>query len=252
MRKLFECYQQTKQFPFPNKPGRKSPPIPIETQQLVEKTFKKTPLGAVKMEQLLDHQGIHVPHNTIHCILREKKLAQEQPKKSHKRKWIRYERRHSNSLWHIDYCEIDGKQIIGLLDDASRFVTACNEYDHATAENAVKSLETAIHSYGAPTQILSDNGTHFLSLTTKNCSNPKDNIFQKTLKKYGIKHIKTRVHHPQTNGKLERWFGTLKKLKKHYWSVPKAVSAYNNDIHHSSLTNRQIRTPAQAFIEKMR
>lgn len=251
-RKLFECYQNTKQFPFPGKPGRKQFPIPESIQKLVLRTYEKTPIGAVKMEQFLDYLGKHVLHNTIHVVLKANGFAMPEPKKQRTRKWVQYERRHSNSLWHIDYCEIDGKQAVAILDDASRFIVAGNEFDKATAENATIVLKKAIEEYGVPGQLLSDNGTHFLSLITENCSEPEDNIFQQTLKLYGIQHIKTRVHHPQTNGKQERWFGTIKRLKKHFGSLPKAIKVYNNDIHHLSLTNGNIRTPAQAFVEKMR
>jgi len=252
IRKLYQRYLETKLFPFPNRPGRKPMPIPIETQKLVERTYQKTPIGAVKMEQFLDYQSTHVPHNTIHTILRAKGFAQEQPKKSKKRKYCRFERRHSNSLWHIDYCQIDGKQVVAVIDDASRFIVACQEFDRATAENATKALEQAINCYGVPKQLLSDNGTHFLSMIRESCPEPQDNLFQQTLKHHGIKHIKTRIHHPQTNGKIERWFGTAKRLKKHYGSLNKAVTAYNDDIFHLSLTNGHLRTPAQAFVEKMR
>lgn len=251
-RKLYQRYLGTGQFPFPEKPGRKPEPIPIEVQKLVEKTYMKTPIGAVKMEQLLDSRGTHIPHNTIHVVLKAKNLAKNEPKKQHRRKWVRYERRHSNSLWHIDYCDIDGKNVVALLDDASRYVVGCNEFDKATAENATKILEKAVRYYGVPKQLLSDNGTHFLSLIRENCKEPEDNIFQRALKEHNIKHIKTRVNHPQTNGKIERWFGTLKRLKRHYGSIKKATYAYNNNIHHMSLTNGTIRTPAQAFVEKMR
>ena len=34
--------------------------------------------------------------------------------------------------------------------------------------------------------------------------------FTKFCEKHG-KHILGRVHHPQTNGKIERWFGTYKQ-----------------------------------------
>ena len=250
-RKLFECYQNTKQFPFPGKPGRKPFPIPESIQKLVLRTYEKTPICAVKMEQFLDYFGKHVPHNTIHAVLKANGFAMPEPKKQHRRKWVQYERRHSNSLWHIDYCEIDGKQTVAILDDASRFIVAGNEFDNATAENATIVLKQAIESYGVPQQLLSDNGTHFLSLIRQDCPNPEDNIFQQTLKLYGIQHIKTRIHHPQTNGKQERWFGTIKKLRTHFGSLKKAINVYNNDIHHLSLTNRHIRTPAQAFVEKM-
>ena len=35
--------------------------------------------------------------------MRDEDLASEQSRKSRRRKWVRYERTHSNSLWHTDY-----------------------------------------------------------------------------------------------------------------------------------------------------
>jgi hypothetical protein len=47
VRKLYQRYLETKQFPFPNRPGRKPTPIPVQTQRLVEETYKTMPIGAV-------------------------------------------------------------------------------------------------------------------------------------------------------------------------------------------------------------
>ena len=50
-----------------------------------------------------------------------------EPKKWHRKKWIRYEREHSNSLWHVDWHEIKDPRWKGLWlivyeDDSSRFI----------------------------------------------------------------------------------------------------------------------------------
>jgi len=67
-RKLFEKWQVTREYPFPKKPGRPATPIPAKIQKIVEKTYKKTPIGAVKMEQLFNHQGTHTPsQHHPHC-----------------------------------------------------------------------------------------------------------------------------------------------------------------------------------------
>ena len=50
--------------------------------------------------------GIHIPHNAIRRILRENGLAERQPKKGQRRKWICYERTYSNSMWHTYYKQL--------------------------------------------------------------------------------------------------------------------------------------------------
>ncbi len=81
--------------------------------------------GARNMEARIEKEtGIHIPHNTIHEILMDNSLASEESGKKKRRKWIRYERVHSNSLWHTDYKQLnDGRWFLCYEDDASRFVT---------------------------------------------------------------------------------------------------------------------------------
>jgi len=70
------------------------------------------------------------------------------------------------------------------------------------------------------------------------------------LNELGIKHIKARVRHPQTNGKLEKWFDTIKKLKKHFGMLRKAVNYYNYRRSHITLENGYLRTPCEAYEDK--
>jgi putative transposase len=57
-----------------------------------------------RLEKILDQDyGIHIPHNRIHKILLKNNMAKENEKKIRQRKkWIRYERKHSLSLLHLD------------------------------------------------------------------------------------------------------------------------------------------------------
>ena len=51
-------------------------------------------------------------------------FADTQPKKSRRRKRIRYERERPNSMRHTDYKQLDdGRRFLCYEDDASRFVT---------------------------------------------------------------------------------------------------------------------------------
>ena len=251
-RRVFERYKDEKR-PRLLKCGKKQMAVTACDVRAVLGVRKVHPaMGAVSIQVVLDEHGRHIPHNRIHRILKEHGMTLDEPAKQKRRKWIRFEREHSNSLWHIDYSEIDGKQVLGLLDDASRFVPVCEEYDEATAENAVAALDKAVAKYGVPQQLLSDNGSHFASIIKQSCPDPEHTVFQQRLEQLGIEHIKTRIHHPQTNGKLERFFETVQQLKPYFGTMRKTINYYNNKRPHMSLYNGRLKTPATAYTEKLK
>jgi len=252
-RELHRSYLETRNYPYPQKPGRKPRPVSIEERRMILDVRKNHPIsGAVALEKILDSQGFHISHNRIHRILKDEGLARNEPKKQKRRKWIRYERRYSNSLWHADWFEEKQDQIIVFQDDASRFITGYGVFTNATTKNTTLVLEQAIQSYGIPKQLMTDHGTQFTSLPRESCTDPKPNRFQKILMSYDIKHIKARVKHPQSNGKVERVIQTLQLLGKHFKCWDSAVYYYNYRRPHSSLENGGLRTPYQAFIDKTR
>ena len=76
--------------------------------------------------------------------------------------------------------------------------------------------------------------------------------FEKYLIEHDIHHILSRVNHPQTNGKVERFFGTVKaKLPRFLGDVDGLVRWYNEVRPHMSLNLDVIETPHEAFIRKM-
>ena len=58
--------------------------------------------AAALQERIREQTGMNIPHVTIHSMLRGKRLAKAHPKKGRRRKWVRYKRRYSNSMWHTD------------------------------------------------------------------------------------------------------------------------------------------------------
>jgi putative transposase len=253
IREIHRTYHRLHCYPYPKKSGRKPQPIPEDERTLVLDTRKEHPIsGAIALEKILDARGMHIPHNRIHRILKEEGLAKDEPRKQRRRRWIRYERRYSNSLWHADWFEEKKDQIILFEDDASRFITGYGVFGNATAKNSMLVLGQAIESYGIPRQLMTDHGVQFTSLPRDTCANPKPNEFQQILQRYGIRHIKARVKHPQSNGKVERAGQTLQKLWKHFHCWDAAVFYYNFRRPHSSLENGCLRTPYQAFLDKTR
>jgi len=197
VREIYRRYKETGEYPYPNKPGRKPSLISDEERRIVLEIRKQHPVCAVTLEKILDREGIHIPHNRIHRTLKEEGLSRNEPKKQKRRKWIRYERRHSNSLWHGDWFEYRGKHIVVFEDDASRLITGFGVFSRATARNAVYVLDNAVDFYGVPKQVMTDHGVQSTSISREGCPDPKPNVFQKRLKEYGIKHVKARVKHPQ-------------------------------------------------------
>ena len=215
--------------------------------------------------------GIHIPHNTIHRMLVSNGLASEEKEKKRRRRWIRYEREHSNSMWHTDYKQLDdGRWFIAYQDDASRFITGYGVFEHATTGNALAVLREAVGNYGRPASVLTDHGSQFYANESE-AKRRGESEFEKTLVALGIRHILARVRHPQTNGKLERFHGELQR-KLHLFAdiagppgtgapvgvqriesdpVARFVNWYNNERPHESLDWDVLETPALAFRRKM-
>ncbi|MBU1111272.1 MAG: DDE-type integrase/transposase/recombinase, partial [Nanoarchaeota archaeon] len=73
-----------------------------------------------------------------------------------------------------------------------------------------------------PGAILTDNGTQFTP------ARGEIGPFTRWCEEKGIKHILGRVHHPQTNGKIERWFGTYKiEFDERFNCLDEFVNFYN-------------------------
>ena len=248
-RRVVKKYKNDKD-PKLKKCGRKPRDITEEEKRLVIKTYKEYLESATMIEQILDEKGVHINHNRIHKILLEAGFAKPNPKKQKKRKYKCYERKHSLSLTHTDWAEYKRKKFILFEDDASRFILAYGEFKHANKENSIKVFKESL-KYGVYRQLHSDNGSVFRA-NEQNGKKSGEADFEKEVKKFGIKQIFTKVKYPQGNGKMERLVGTIKRLWKQLGSLDKAVEHYNYKRPHSGLTNGKLRTPYQAFLEKMR
>jgi transposase InsO family protein len=131
----------------------------------------------------------------------------------YRRGYIAFEREFPNELWQID---IAGVQTVGhlgqlylfaLLDDCSRFIPAAFYVTDQKAFRVIQLLQDSITKYGRPLQILADNGTQF-----KNILGNLGSKYERLLKLIDVKPVFARVRHPQTKGKLERFFGTVKTM----------------------------------------
>lgn len=120
----------------------------------------------------------------------------------------RFERARPNQLWQTDLFTFVLKRenrrvhMVAFLDDHSRFVVGFGL--HATASGALvrEALLASIVNFGAPEEVLTDNGPQYVTWRGKS-------EFSKVLELRGIKHIVATPRHPETLGKIERFWGTL-------------------------------------------
>ncbi len=263
IRRLYSRYkgQERSSVAYPMHTGRPACGLPGRKEHSAVLCAKGNDhVGAVRLHgRIRDVTGINIPYNRIHMVLRDEDLAARQPNKSKRRKWIRFERTYSNSMWHTDYKLLDdGRWFLCYEDDASRFVTAYGTFERATAENALSVLDEAIRNHGKPASIMTDRGSQFYA-TASEAKKKGASEFEKRLAELGIKQILAGVRHPQTNGKLERLHGEIQRKLPEFEAIMMRKSDpvdlfmqwYNYDRPHMSLGLDGEETPAQAFVRKM-
>jgi len=252
VKKIWRRYRDGGRIPELKKPGRRCVEVGDEEMRLIQDVYSKYEVNALTLEHVMDFEyGRHIPHNRIHRVMKALGLAKEEPRKQGRKKWIRYERKYSNSLWHTDWKLLDGYGwIIAYLDDASRFTVGYGLFNEATSDHAVEVLDRAIREYGKPASILTDRGSQFYAVE---CDEKLKGItvFEKYLIEQGVRQILGRVQHPQTNGKIERFYRTIEEKIHRFNSLNELIQWYNMKRPHMSLNLKILETPHQAFIRKM-
>ncbi len=118
----------------------------------------------------------------------------------------------TNRVWGID---LTGKAdfagevhpVLGILDHGSRFAVALRALPDKGSIAILRALLDAIERYGKPRAVRTDNEAVFTS-----------RLFRWALAFLGIRHQRTERHCPWQNGRIERFFGTLKS-KLDRWAV---------------------------------
>ncbi len=94
--------------------------------------------------------------------------------------------------------------LIGFIDDFSRFVTGLGLYMTQKADNVLEVFRRAVSEYKVPAEMLTDNGRQYTSWRGQA-------QFEKEMHRMEIRHIRSQPHHPQTQGKIERFWKTIKE-----------------------------------------
>jgi transposase InsO family protein len=160
-------------------------------------------------EVLLRGEGFSASVGAIAHVLEEAGYEREDVATSpHDPPVHSFERAKPNQLWQSDLFTFLLKRenrrvyLVAFLDDHSRFVVGYGVYASASGALVREVLEAAIANFGAPEEVLTDNGPQYV--TWRGTS-----AFARLLERRGIRHVVARPRHPQTLGKTERFWGTL-------------------------------------------
>ena len=166
--------------------------------------------GAAKIHAVLRTQGVDPPcERTLTRILRRHDRIQTraQPPAADQR----FERAEPNQLWQIDFkgpLEVQRQRIqpLTILDDHSRYLLALVPCRDVTMKTAWRVLWQVMDEVGMPQAILADNSFGNMQKRRLGLG-----WFDARLVRCGIRPIHGRPYHPQTQGKVERFHGTLER-----------------------------------------
>ncbi len=214
----------------------------------IKAAYEKYRVSADTLERLIDRDyKKHIGHNRIHKTLIHLCFAKPKLKKDiRKKKWIRYERKHSLTAVHIDWHYFKGIWIFGVEDDASRKLLALVESEKESTDNSILGMEIAL-KHGKIMQCISDHGSEFISNFVD-----ANSRFREYLKLKEIKQILCRIKHPQSNGKIEKWFDCYDRHREAFKTIEEFLHWYNEVRPHRALNFEELETPSQAFIRKLK
>jgi len=159
-------------------------------------------------DDLRRNEGLQVSPEKVRTVVNEAGLGNPPPPSRRRPPQVRrFERPFPNAMWQIDIFTFHLKRLypvylIGVIDDHSRYMVGWGLYRQQTADAVLEVVKGAIGQWGAPREILSDNGRQFAAWRG-------ETRFQKTLKRQGIQHVRSAPHHPMTLGKIERFWRTI-------------------------------------------
>src|SRR3954468_3475942 len=202
---------------------------------------------------------------TVHRILVRHGLVVARARRRQRSGYVRWQRRASMQLWQLDIVfgpmlvdtatgEVRDARIVTGLDDHSRYCVLARVVERATGRAICLAFSEALQRYGAPEEVLTDNGQQF----TGRFSRGGEVLFDKICRRNGITHRLTQPRSPTTTGKIERFHQTLRREllddARPFVSVLEAQAAlddwvreYNAERPHQGLDMSAPVAPAERF-----
>jgi transposase InsO family protein len=193
-------------------PGPAGSRLPAWLEQAVIVVRLLTYWNSKRLAAEFSRRGIYpLGHHAVDALLAD--LGTARPS-IHRERGPAYERSRPNELWHIDIKgpfflqrargEYTKVWLVGLVDDHSRFLIGLRVLPRPRTGPILAWLDDCLELCGTPLELMSDNGVPFVTWMPGVLT-----LFGKTLEDLRIRHIRTQVNSPWTNGKIERFWGVL-------------------------------------------
>lgn len=220
-----------------------------ERERVAEVAIEKPELSPRELAwHITDTEGWFVSESSVYRILKSYDLVASPAYivVSAAEKFAKPTRR-VHELWQTDFTWLKvagwGHYFLtSILDDYSRYIIAWLLTTTMTADDVKMLVDRAraVTGVNAPRvhhrpRLLSDNGSAYISKDLK-----------EYLAKHDIGHVRGRPHHPQTQGKIERYHRTMKNvvtLQTYFFpwelemEIGRFVDHYNHQRVHESLNN---------------
>jgi transposase InsO family protein len=160
-------------------------------------------------DMLLRGPALPASAGAVARVLHEAGYALEEvTTRPHPDKVRHFERAKPNQLWQTDLFTFVLKRqnrriyLVAFMDDHSRFIVSYGLHASQSSALVLEVLRAGMASYGTPEEILTDNGSQYVTWRGKS-------QFTRELEKRGIQQVVAKPRRPQTLGKIERFWGTL-------------------------------------------
>jgi transposase InsO family protein len=202
---------------------------------------------------------------TVHRILVRHGLVVERARRRKRSEYVRWQRPAAMQLWQLDIVygprlvdtrtgEVREARIVTGVDDHSRYCVIARVVERATGRATCLAFSQALVRYGAPEEVLTDNGKQF----TDRFGRGGEVLFDKICRRNAIAHRLTQPRSPTTTGKIERFHQTLRRellddarpfpgLLQAQAALDDWVREYNAQRPHQALEAHTPVTPAERF-----
>ena len=190
--------------------------------------------GARKLRVVLIREGLTLTHSTIHRILLRYDLVGDQER--HPQAVKRFERERPNELWQMDFKgPKNWPHAVGplsVIDDHSRYLVALSATGKQDGDLVREQLEQAFARCGVPDAMLMDHGTPWWNWQSFSGRTQ----LSLWMMRQGIRLCWSGIRHPQTQGKVERFHGSLQRALDRRGGAgtePQAwLDAYRSEYNH--------------------
>ena len=178
-----------------------------EEQQAILAYHDRHPLEGYRRLtfMMLDDDVVAASPSTVYRVLKQAGRLDRRSSAASKKGTGFVQPLQAHQHWHIDisYINLAGTFyfLCAVLDGFSRYIVHW-ELRETMKEHEVETVvQRALEKFpGVTPRIISDNGPQFVA---------RD--FKEFIRVTGMTHVRTSPYYPQSNGKLERWHGSLKQ-----------------------------------------